>query len=122
MRVDLPGGWAELSDPADVTELQREPLMNLFIDSLQLQTDGRELTAAEQAEAVKLGLQLPNAVIVALVREWSFDLPISMDGVKQLPGRAHTELRRLCAGKESELMPDFSTNPAPDSPTGASAE
>lgn len=116
-KIDLPDGqWALLVDPEDVTERKREPLTDLMFEAGALQADAD----APPPEAVRMMMRAEYAVIAALVSEWSFDLPVTVDGVLDLPGRAYKTLKEATAGKMVELLPDFGVNPAPDSPTGAS--
>lgn len=118
-KIDLPDGqWAMLVDPEDVTERKREPLTELMFEAGSMQGED----GAPPAESVRLMMRADYAVIAALVAEWSFDLPITVDGVMDLPGRAYKALKDATAGKMTDLLPDFGVNPETDSPTDASPE
>lgn len=120
-KIDLPDGqWALLIDPEDVTERKREPLTDLMFEAGARQQEADGEPAA--LDSVRLMMRAEYAVIAALVVEWSFDLPISIDGVMDLPGRAYKALKDATDGKMTELLPNFGVDPTPDSPTDASHE
>lgn len=116
------GGWALLRDPAKVPERLRRPVLTL---TTRLNPQIKAMKAAPVDEEVVLDAEvlerfedLNDLVIVAMVAEWSFDLPISPETVGDLPGDAYDVLRQETARGIRELLPDFSPNPDPASPTG----
>ena len=123
-KVDLPdGAWALLRDPAKAPERLRRPVTNLAakvhpeimaaIAAEESGTDGPDLTADALA-----GFQtLNDLVMVAVVAEWSFDQAITPETVGDIPGDAYDVLRRETAKLVTALIPDFSPNPDPASPT-----
>jgi hypothetical protein len=120
-KVDLPdGAWALLRDPAKVPERLRRPVTNLaaklhpeIAAAKEAGTDGPDLTAD-----VLGGFQaLNDLVMVAVVADWSFDLAVTPETVGDLPGDAYDVLRRETAKCVTDLIPDFSPNPDPASPT-----
>jgi hypothetical protein len=120
MKIPLPDdGWALLRDPAKVSERLRRPVTNL---AARLQPEIVKATAAEEPvldpETFDQFQALNDLVIVALVEEWSFDRPVTIDSVGDLPGDAYDMLRRETAKHVNALLPDFSPNPDPASPTG----
>lgn len=123
-KITLPDdGWALLRDPAKVPERLRRPVTSL---ATRLQPQIRALQAVADAErdgdltadAVDRFEELNDLAIVALVAEWSYDFPISVETVGDLPGDAYDELRRATAKQALALIPDFSPDPDPASPTG----
>lgn len=115
-RLDVPGGWVDLVDPEDVTERKRQPLTDLMFEAGAHAGTGENVSP----EVVKLMMRAEYAVIAALVVEWSFPQPVTIDGVMDLPGRAYKALKEATAGKMTALLPDFGVNPSEESPTGAS--
>ena len=113
-KVEFPGGWAKLRDPEDVTERQRRPLAK--VRRALLASDVGDVLVeraalgekADDKEIAKLFKPVLNReewdllsdssdlLIVALVEEWSFDTPVTVDEVKNLPGRAYKALRKAC--------------------------
>lgn len=124
-QVDLPGGgWVRFRHPDEVTERQRRPFVRLMM------ANGKDLADAESDEQGNPRLDmsaLPNlqdmceAAAVALVEAWSYDVPVTLDGVQDLPGPAYD---RLVFGESqlrmASLMPSFGVNPDESSPTAAS--
>lgn len=129
-KLDLPDGdWAMLRDPAKVPERLRRPvaiastglfadiraakaMASIDVDDVQAVADTLDGDLFDRFQA------LNDLVIVALVSEWSFELPISVEAVGELPADAYDLLRRETARDVSALMPDFSPSPDPSSPTG----
>lgn len=112
-KIDLPGGaWAQLRDPDTVTERQRKP----FIHAV-----GRVSKADEMSDGGLSALvDVQDALVLAMVESWSFDAPVSADGLLDLPHKAATALRLACTPFQPELMPDFGPTPDPESPSAPS--
>lgn len=129
-KLDLPDGeWAMVRDPAKVPERLRRPVAiastGLFADikAARAMAEADTTDLEEMAETLDGDLfnrlqALNDLVIVALVSEWSVDLAISVESVGELPADAYDILRRETAKHVAALMPDFSPNPDPSSPTG----
>lgn len=124
-RVELPGGaWAELRGVNEVSERLRRPVVNLCIRANELGVfdegaDGNPSTPSTEGLEVVEALQ--DHVCVALIASWSFDLPITVDTVVDIPGPAYDALRVATAPLFLELMPDFGPSNPSDrtTPTGA---
>lgn len=114
-KIEFPGGWAKLRDPQDVTERQRRPLArvqrllagsgvgNALIDWHE--EHHREPDEDEMRNLLKPFLaddemdlfeSSNDQLILALVEEWSFDKPITVESIQDLPGRAYAALREAC--------------------------
>lgn len=107
-KIELPGGaWAALRDPDVVTERQRKPLIL-----------AAQRLAAEGNLSVMVDVQ--DAVVLAMVESWSFDVPVTADGLLDVPAKTLTALRLACEGFAAELMPDFGPTPDPESPSAPS--
>jgi hypothetical protein len=143
-RVPLPGGhWADLRPVQDITERHRRPIRKLTMGLLgnpaftqaikSVQASGKspdELTEDEQIDLTAgMGTafddleQVQDLLIVAAVRGWSWDaVPVTLDGILDLPGQALDALRAFVAPYQGALSPNL-TEPSPDvtSPTGPSS-
>lgn len=136
--VTLPSGaTADLRDVADVTERQRRPIKRIqaqlaalpaFVSAVReaeaaQKVAGGELTPDQQlaiaggmGEAFDLLEELNDYLIGAVVRGWSYALPVTADSAQDLPGRDLDALREVCAPFLKELMPNFEPSPDADSP------
>jgi hypothetical protein len=142
-RIELPGGWADLRPVSDVTERMRRPIKKLSakltsfpgfmaaIGQAQASTDGgkTELSQTEQVaiaasmgEAFDVLEELQDALVVAVTRGWSWEAPVSADGVLDLPGPALDALRQAASPWQKALSPNFEPTPDPASPTGPSSD
>jgi hypothetical protein len=140
-RISLPSGaTADLRPVADVTERQRRPIKRIQTTLAGMpsfaaavaeaqKNEGTELTpeaqlkiAAGMGEAFDLLEGLNDALIVAAVRGWSYEFPVSADGCQDLPGRDLDALRSAASPYLSALMPDFDPTPAADSPSVPSGD
>lgn len=131
-RLELPdGGWADLLDPRKVSERKRRPITRLL---LALASDGglaeieasgdapdaaaaARIAASLSGDALAAMDDLNDALVVALVDVWSFDVPCNAESVADLPGDAYEALRDACAPFLTDLMPNFAPSPDPGSPT-----
>lgn len=141
-RLELPDGqWADLLEPRKVSERKRRPITRLLLalasdggmtnligDAELAEAIGDESSEAAAAIAAKIAPDtlgamddLNDALVVALVDAWSYDMPVNADSVADLPGDAYEALRDACAPFLSDLMPNFGPTPDPDSPTSPSS-
>ena len=112
-KVSLPGdAWAQLRDPDTVTERQRKP----FVTAI-----GR-VAKADGMDDGGMGalFDVQDCLVLAMVQEWSFEFPVTADGLLDLPHKAISALRVECAKFQDELMPDFGPTKDPDTPTAPS--
>jgi len=133
--ITLPGGTAVLRDPEQVTERHRRPVTRINLqlagspvgDLLQVKATLSEEEFDQRirkligSPAYMLLDDLADAVIVAMVESWSFDAPVTLDGLLDLPGPAYDELKNVTGKSVTALLPNFGPNPDPDSPTPPSA-
>lgn len=132
-RVRLPAdGWAELRDVRQVPERLRRPLLALHVRVAAF-VDPERLAALQQADtatalatlgpdmavALEVMSQLNDLMIVAMVGEWSYEAPVTVEAVLDLPGEAYDRLRLAVAPYVTDLIPDFSPTPEKAGPTKA---
>lgn len=118
MRLELPDGqWAELYDPVKVPERKRRPVFRALVAFMASQ-DGGEIGSKLDPAAVDLADGLNDALVVALVREWSFG-EVSEAVLLDMAADCYRVLSTECAKHLDALMPNFSVSPDPKVPSGS---
>lgn len=134
--LPIPGGTAELRDPALVSERHRRPLTRLQLqlasspvgellqakDRMSDEDFATEVTKLIGTPAYRLLDDINDAAIVALVESWTFPCPVTLDGLLDLPGPAYDALKAETAKHVLKLLPTFTPTADPDSPTPPSAD
>lgn len=117
------GGWADIKAPTAVSERNRRPVEKalLAIAQSNAMKDLESTTVAEIASTIDSDsfdkfTVLNDLLIVARVSAWSFDLPITLDNILDLPGEDYKTLQEATAEGITEMMPNFSASDEPDSP------
>jgi hypothetical protein len=129
MKIALPDdGWAMLRAPEKVPDRLRKPISLLFAKLSQTRAAAQIAAAGVKMEesgldpdALEIVYELDDAVILAMVSEWSFDLPITAESLDEIPGDAKDVLNTESAKHLDALMPSFAVNPDPASPTEPSS-
>lgn len=136
------GGWVDLRDPAEIPERLRRPLTRIQMLLAANPAFGGAVKEAaatgavtvedftpEQAVGMISGMgadslalidDLNDRAILARVMGWSFEAPLTMDGLLDLPGPVYDELKVLCAKGALSSGPDFSPSQDEASPTDPS--
>jgi hypothetical protein len=149
-RVPLPGGaWADLRPVQDITERRRRPIRTVtmqllkdrsFVGQIQgalasgktaqnlTQEDKARIATDLRPESLQTLEDMQDLLIVAVVRGWSFHdedgrpVPVTIDGILDLPGIALDELKRVTAPYQQALNPNLGEpTPDPASPTAPSS-
>lgn len=124
MKLDLgDGNWAHLRDPKKVPERLRRPIVQALTRALadnggeQLAgLDPKDLQAPDAAAKVSQYLKpefltvmadVNDLLVIALVDEWSFDVPVSLDSVLDLPGDEYDALQTGVAPLLKDVLPSF---------------
>lgn len=125
-RVDLPSGnHAILRDPEQTTEAQRRPAKRASLRLAGISDALRDPSllatlSDEQADAV---FSFSEKVAVALIESWSFELPVSVEGLQQIPGeKDYRTLLDATKKHQATLMPEFGPSGDQADPTGDSPE
>lgn len=136
------GGWVDLRDQADVSERLRRPVRKLQmilaadpafsgvvknaaqggITSVDDVSPGMaaEMMSTMGAGSVDMMMDLQDHAIMSRVMGWSFEFPVTLDSLQDLPGLAYDEISKLCAPGALDNGPDFSPSQDPASPTDPS--
>jgi hypothetical protein len=130
-RIELSeSGWAELRDPAAVPVRLRRPVEKMLfeisqangVDALANNAGNEVEAAAEIVANIDLDLfskfnDLNDLLILARIAAWSYDLPITLDSVLELPSGDYQILQEVTAKDITEMMPNFAQDNDPSSPT-----
>lgn len=116
MRIEVFNGWVELRDPELVPERLRRPVVEQSIraakfSDLDMEADDLDATAA--GDAIAFFSELNDTLALALISGWSFDEPLTLDGLLNLGGRTYDDIRREVAPFVSKLLPDFGVTDDP---------
>lgn len=126
--VPLPDGqWAEFAAPQKVSERRRRSYVNAIAAfnaaTAQLPRaatgDGPDPRFAGAAESELLDNAI-DLLILALVKAWSYEQPVSLDALQDLPVDAYDVLRKEASDRQADMMPDYSPTTDPKAPTNGS--
>jgi hypothetical protein len=102
----LPNGWAVLGDAKALRNKDRNAILD----------------AIDHADTpFRRGVALSEALILRLVSEWSFDLPITTEGIGDMEIADYDALVDKLAEARKVLFPNFDPTPEADSPTEPSS-
>ena len=127
-------GTATLRDPSDVPEKARrvahraQIAVQAFMEELKTRGEvpaDLDVSEVDEATTRRIGLlttlehpelmeDLSDAVIVALVEAWPFAAPITVDGVRELPGAAYDALRAACQPLAPLVLPNLTAVTPPE--------
>lgn len=130
------GDTATLRDPKLVTERHRRPVTKLQrrlaaspvgqllaskdkLSEEEFEEQARALLGSDDYELLD---QLNDALVVALVEVWPYNVPVTLDGLLDIPGEAYDALKVEASKHVSDLMPSFAVSPSEESPTPPSAD
>lgn len=130
------GATALLREPDQVPNRLRDPIkdaqMTLGVFGIDIEDmpegkDKQRAAALMVAQHPKEFRAVDQALILALVQEWSYPFPVSADGLGELPGHAYDALKAACEPKLTEIFPSFkyvkaSEDGGEDSPTVPSGD
>ena len=120
-QVNVTGGWVILREPELVPERLRRKLVNLSVAGAPVIANMENKEMPEQSD-IEFIESFNDNLALALIKEWSFDLPITTDGLLDLAGPVYDEIQKLCAPLVPKLMPNFGVDPDPKVITENSTE
>lgn len=139
--VELPKGQrALLRDPEDVSERLRRPYVDakqaamgaLLATGVKPEEFDAALNGTDEQKA-EMGIKMLAAgmargmrdaqdlLIVALTDSWSFEAPVAVESLLDLPSRTYSVLLEACQKIAPALDPDFDPNQDEQSPTTPSS-
>lgn len=115
MQTTLRGGWVQYRDPEDVPERLRRRVVQI---GSQLASIGERAEAGDiSPEDMTLVSEMNDAIAICLVVAWSWDAPLSVEGLQDLPVAAYDEIVKHGQAHVERLLPNFGVNPDPKVPT-----
>jgi len=120
-RLTVPGGWVDVREPEDVPERLRRRVTTM---SGQAATVAGRLGDDDNPEAsdVEFVLTFNDAICMCLVLGWSWEWPVSTEGLLDLPGPAYDTLVQHAQSQLNRLIPSFAVDPNPKALTENSSE
>ena len=109
MRVEVYSGWIQLRDPELVPERLRRPVFEKSATGSALVEDD----SIVDENTMKFFSEFNDLVAVAMISEWSFEFPVSLDGMLDLPSKTYDDIRKVVSPYINELIPDFGVDPDP---------
>jgi hypothetical protein len=113
MRVEVFSGWVQLRDPELVPERLRRPVFMKSIQAATLVESDDDINE----NAMSFFSEFNDLLAVAMVSEWSFDSPITVDGLQDLPSKSYDDIREAVSPFISKLIPDFGVDVDPKADT-----
>ena len=110
------GGWIQLRNPDDVSERLRRPLLAKTAQGAEI-LQGMDDEEAVDNEILSFWNEYNDLLAIAMIQTWSFDMPISLDGLLDLPAKSYDDVQKIVAPFITELMPDFGATPDPKATT-----
>jgi hypothetical protein len=125
MRVEIKGGWVEYREPSEVPERLRRKVVNMasraagLANRLQtIDVDNAESIVELNEADMEFLSSFNDAVAICLVSAWSFDPPLTVEGLGDLPSHAYDSIVGWCRDKVGLMMPSFAVDADPKALTG----
>lgn len=120
--------WADLRAPGEVPERLRRVViikstrgaaLGAKLEGLDSESDAAALLAEDDMRYIR---ELDDAVALCFLADWSFDLPVTADGLGDLPGPVYDQIVNATRPLVPALMPSFGVDGAmdPKAATGSS--
>jgi hypothetical protein len=116
MRVEVFSGWIELREPNLVSERLRRPVFEKSVSGSSLVEEEDNVVSEE---TMRFFSEFNDLVALAMIKEWSFEFPISLEGLLDLPSRTYDDVRKAVTPFVNELIPDFGVDPDPKATTAS---
>jgi hypothetical protein len=114
MRVEVFSGWIELREPKLVSERLRRPVFEKSVGGSSLIEDEGD---GISEETMRFFSEFNDLVAIAMIEKWSFEFPVSLDGLLDLPSKTYDDVRKTVTPFVNELIPDFGVDPDPKATT-----
>lgn len=113
-RENISGGWVDFREPEDVPERLRRRVTTLASRAAKIANKFEAETPTEVEEnELEFLLEFNDAVSICLVMGWSFDAPVNVEGLLELPASAYDHIVRHGQANVGRLLPNFQVDPDP---------
>lgn len=122
-RENVTGGWVDYREPEDTPERLRRRVTTMAgkAAAIAQRMGGDSLPEGQVVEIatddMQFLLEFNDAVAMCLVMGWSFDCPVTSDGLLDVPAAAYDEIIRHGQALVVRLLPNFAIDPDPKVPT-----
>ena len=121
-RIDVPNGWVDFRDPELVPERLRRPVMHIapkafaiMAGVVELDDDDIDAAGDAMSEANFAVLdRFSDNLILCMVTGWSFDLPVTAEGLAELPHTVYKAISEEAKKLIPVLFPSFGVDGATD--------
>lgn len=118
-RESVVGGWVDFREPEDVPERLRRRVTTMASRAARIagRLEGDDAAEKVEEEDLTFLLEFNDAVAICLVMGWSWDAPISTEGLLDLPASAYDHIVKYGQSMISRLLPNFGVDPDPKATT-----
>ena len=128
-RVSVNGGWVDFREPEDVPERLRRRVTTMagkaanIANRMNAEGLDESETLSIEEDDLRFLLEFNDAVAICLVMGWSWtEIPVTSDGLLDLPASAYDHVVRHGQAQVSRLLPNFGVDPDPKVTTDNSSE
>jgi hypothetical protein len=116
-RVTVNGGWIDYREPEDTPERLRRRVTMLASQAPAVAARVGNDSASIDETDMSFLLGFNDAVAMCLIMGWSWEQPVTIDGLQDLPGRVYDEIVQHCQTLIPRLLPSFAVDVDPKAPT-----
>lgn len=123
-RESVVGGWVDFREPEDVPERLRRRVTTMSGRAAKIagRLEGDDAVDKVEEDDLQFLLEFNDAVALCLVMGWSWEHPITPEGLLELPASAYDHIVRYGQSMITRLLPNFQVDPDPKAPTENSNE
>lgn len=108
-------GWIVLRDPRTVKDRERKAILAAAVNLGD--EDLEAMVRRSRGEKIAQAHDFENVFVSTMIQEWSFEEPITPDGLAELSWVTRNDITELVAPLWQGLFPSFEPDPDDDSPT-----
>lgn len=121
-RENVNGGWIDFREPEDVPERLRRRVTTMSGRAAKIANNLEGETDYVDTEDLQFLLEFNDAISICLVMGWSWDVPVDVTGLLELPASVYDFIVRHGQSNVSRLLPNFQVDPDPKALTEQSLE
>jgi len=116
-RENVNGGWVDFREPQDVPERLRRKVTTMSSRASKVAGRLEGENPDLQTEDLEFLLEFNDAISICLVMGWSWDNPVTIEGLLDLPASVYDFIVRHGQANVANLLPNFEVDPDPKAPT-----